>query len=138
MTPEEEFQKYALLIENYKMQLESLENQFSLLQAAILDYSKAKLTLETLKKTKQGTELLIPLGGGTFTYAKAAHTSKILTEVGGGIILEKTPAEAIKTINKRIENLQQTQETISKMSQKIQKELIETSNKAQKLLSQQK
>ena len=135
MNPEEELQRYALLIENYKAQLESLENQFSLIQAAILEYTKAKQTLEALKNTEDDIEIMIPLGGGTFTYGKATDTSKILTDIGEGLLLEKEPSEAIKNLDKRIENLQQTQETISKMSQRIQKELTDISTKAQKLLA---
>jgi len=136
MNPEEELQRYALLIENYKAQLESLENQFSLIQAAILEYTKAKITLEKLSSADENMDILIPLGGGTFTYGKATDTSKILTDIGEGLLLEKEPSEAIKNLDKRIENLQQTQETISKMSQRIQEELSDLSTKAQKLLAE--
>lgn len=136
MNPEEELQRYALIIENYKSQLESLENQFSIIQAAILEYTKAKLTLEKLSATDENVEILIPLGGGTFTYARTTDTSKILTDIGEGLLLEKEPSETIKILDRRIENLQQTQKTISKLSQRIQKELSELSIKAQKILSE--
>ena len=134
MNPEEEFQRYASLIEYYKNQLASIENQFSYLQATIMDYSQAKITLEKLKETKKDTEILIPLGGGTFAFGKANDTSKILTDIGSGIIIQKTPEDAIQTINNRIETLQRNQDSLTTMSQQINQQINEISMKAQKIL----
>jgi len=135
---EEELQRYAVLIENYRAQLESLENQFSLIQAAIAEYSKARQTVEKLGETENETEVLIPLGGGVFAYGKTITTSKVLTDIGEGILVEKTLSDAVKTLDKRIENLQQSQDTISRMTQRIQEELAEVTSKAQKLLEEQR
>jgi len=135
MTQEEEFQRYASLAEYYKEQLQSIDQQFSYLQAAVLDYNKAKITIEKIAEAEEGTEILIPIGGGTFSFAKAKDTKKILTEVGAGIVLEKNPDEATKILNRRIEDLQKNQETLSNMSKNIQQQLEEVSIKAQQFLS---
>jgi prefoldin alpha subunit len=134
----EELSKYMILIENYKEQLASLETQYSYLQAAISDYTRAKMTLEQLSKADDGTEIFVPIGGSTFIDATAKNTSKVLFDIGGGIVTEKTSDDTIKKIDKRIENLQQTQEKLSSMAQQLQTELAEISNKAQKLLSEEK
>lgn len=138
MTQEEEFQRYATLVEYYKEQLQSLEQQFSYLQAAVMDYNKAKITIEKIGESDEGTELLIPMGGGTFSFAKAKNTKKILTEIGAGIVVEKKPEDALKILDKRIEELEKNQETISNMSQNIQQQLQEVSTKAQRLLAERK
>jgi len=138
MTREEELSKYMILIENYKEQLNSLEMQYSYLQAAIADYTKAKVTLEQLSKTDDGTEVLLPIGGSTFISATAKSTSKVLFDIGGDIVTEKTSDDAIKKIDKRIEGLQQTQEKLSSMAQQLQTEAEEVSDKAQKLLAEEK
>ena len=138
MTQEEEFQRYATLVEYYKEQLQSLEQQFSYLQAAVMDYNKAKITIEKIGESDEGTELLIPMGGGTFSFAKAKNTKKILTEIGAGIVMEKKPEDALKILDKRIEELEKNQETISNMSQNIQQQLREVSTKAQRLLAERK
>jgi prefoldin alpha subunit len=135
MNEEEEIQQYAGLLEYYKRQLATIEQQFSILQATITDYAQAKITIEKMKDAKIGTELLFPIGGGTFTFAEAKDTSRILTDVGAGIIIEKTPEEAIKILDKRIENLQKNQESLTAMSQQINNQIEEISNKAQKILS---
>jgi len=138
MTREEELSKYMAMIENYKEQLNSLDLQAQYLQAAMADYTKAKITLEQLSKTEEGVDILFPIGGSTFINAKAKDTSKVLFDVGSGYITEKTSEDAIKKIDKRMENLQQTQEKISAMIQKLQVEAAEISNKAQQLLAEEK
>ncbi len=136
MSQEEEFQRYAALVEYYKEQLQSLEQQFQYLQAAVMDYGKAKITIEKIAEEKEGSEILVPIGGGTFSYATANNTKKILTEIGAGIVMEKNPAEAIEIIERRIKDLEKSQEAISNMSKNIQQQIEEVSSKAQQMLSQ--
>lgn len=137
MTKDEELARYMALIENYKEQLNSLERQHQYLQAALTDYMKAKMTVEQLSKADDGADVLLPIGGSTFVNATAKSTSKVLFDLGGGIVAEKTSDEAIKKIDQRIENLQQTQEKLASMAQQLQTEAAEVSEKAQRLLSEQ-
>jgi len=135
MTKEEELQKYMALIEQYKEQLNSLDAQFSYLQNAIMDQTKAKMTLEHLGKVDTGDDMLFPIGGGVFIDATAKKTTKVLFDVGDGIVIEKTSEDVIDKMDKRIKNLQQTEEKISSMAQKLQTEAAEISDKAQNLMS---
>jgi prefoldin alpha subunit len=137
MTNDEELAKYMALIEQYKEQMNSLQTQSQYLQAAIVDYNKAKITLEQLSNSDAGTEMLLPIGGSTFINATAKNTSKVLFDIGGGIVTEKTSEDAIKKIDKRIEDLQKNQEKLMEMIQNLQTEATEVYNKAQKLLEEQ-
>jgi len=137
MTGEEELQKHMAMIEYYKEQLRSLELQFSYLQSAIADQTKAKLTLEKLSKVKKDVDMLLPIGGGAFIDATAKNPSKVLFEVGDGVVLEKTADEAAEKIGKRINDLQQTEERISSMAQQLQMEAAKVSDKVERLLSEQ-
>ena len=137
MTGEEELQKHMAMIEYYKEQLRSLELQFSYLQSAIADQTKAKLTLEKLSKVKKDSDMLLPIGGGAFIDATAKNPSKVLFEVGYGVVLEKTADEAAEKIGKRINDLRQTEERISSMAQQLQMEAAKVSDKVEQLLSEQ-
>ena len=137
MTGEEELQKHMAMIEYYKEQLRSLELQFSYLQSAIADQTKAKLTLEKLSKVKKDADMLLPIGGGAFIDATAKNPSKVLLEVGYGVVLEKTADEAAEKIGKRINDLRQTEERISSMVQQLQMEAAKVSDKVEQLLSEQ-
>jgi len=137
MTKDEELAKYLAQIEQYKEQISSLEMQFSYLQAAINDYNKAKVTLEHLDKIDKNTEILIPIGGSTFINAVSTDTSKVLFDIGSGIVTEKKTEDVIGRIDKRLEDLQKTQDRLSSMMQQLQAEAIDISTKAQKLYEEQ-
>ena len=137
MTKEEELQKYMMLIEQYKEQLGSLDVQFSYLQNAIMDQTRAKTTVEHLGKTDNGVDVMLPIGGGAFIDATAKKTSKVLFDIGDGIVIEKASDDIVKKMDERIQNLQQTEEKISSMAQQLQTEITEITDKAQKLMSEE-
>ena len=138
MTKDEELAKHMALIEQYKEQLSQLETQYSYVQAAINEYTKARMTIEQLSKVEDGSDILVPVGGSTFIDATAKKTSNVLFDVGAGIVLERPVDDTIKKIDERIESLQKTQEKISSTAQQIQDETTETSVKAQKLMGEGK
>jgi len=136
MTKDEELTRYLALIEQYKEQLNNLEMQSSYIQSAILDYNKAKITLENLKKTEKEKDVLVPIGGSTFINANLKNPSNVLFDIGAGVIVEKKADDAIKKIDKKIEELQKTQEKVLEVMQNLQNNSAEVSAKAQKLLSE--
>jgi len=138
MSRDEELSKYAILIENYKEQLNYLDMQYSYLQTAIADCNKAKITLDQMSKTDNNTDILVPIGGGVFVNANMKNNSKVLFDIGAGLATEKNSEDAIKKIDSRIENLQKTQEKLITMMQQLQAEATEVSEKAQQLLYEEK
>ena len=137
MNKDEELNRYMVQIEQYKEQMGQLEMQFQYLHAALADYNKAKMTLENLSNADAGSEVLVPIGGGAFIGATAKNTSKVLMDIGGDLVTEKTPEDVIKKIDERLENLEKTQEKMNEMMQNLQNEAAEVSAKAQKLVSEQ-
>ena len=137
MTEQEELSRYMVLMETYKEQIEQLEIQYQYLLAAIADYQKAKMTLENLSKAKEGSEILLPIGGSTFIFANAKDTSKVLFDIGSGVVTEKTSKDALEKIDERIKNLEKTQEKITEMIQRLDTEASEVSRKAQELIAKQ-
>ena len=137
MNKDEELNRYMVQIEQYKEQMSQLEMQFQYLHAALADYNKAKMTLENLSNVDTGSEVLLPIGGGAFISATAKNTSKVLMDIGGDLVTEKTPEDVIKKIDERLENLEKTQVKMNEMMQNLQNEAAEVSAKAQKLVSEQ-
>jgi prefoldin alpha subunit len=137
MTQDEELSRYMYQIEQYKEQLNQLDMQSQYLQAALMDYNKAKLTLENLKKTDRDLEILLPIGGGTFIDASAKKSSKVLVDIGSGLVSEKNYDDAIKKIDERVKNLEKTQEKLAQMIEQVQQEATNISTKAQQIMSDQ-
>ena len=137
MSKDEDLQKYMILLEQYKEQISQLEMQSQYLQAAAMDYGKAKITLENLSKTEEGSETLIPIGGGAFIYATLKNTSKVLIDIGSELVAEKNLEDAIKKIDVRIEELQKNQDKVNAMTEQFQAEAADISAKAQKIVNEQ-
>ena len=134
MATEDEITRNLTMIEYYKEQLSSIDMQGQYLQAAIADFYKAKLTVEQLDKADDESEILIPIGGGTFLNGSLKDSSKVLVDIGAGLITEKTIDDAIKKIGERIKDLQENQEKLMSMAQKMQNEATELSQKTQQMM----
>ena len=138
MKKDEEITRNLSLIEYYKEQLNNLNYQSQITQAAILEFQKAKITIDQLKKSDKNSEILIPIGGGTYLNGLLKNESNVLVDVGSGIVIEKDLDSAIKKIDERIKNLQESQEKIVSMAQRIELEATELSEKTQKLVEESK
>jgi len=136
MTQEEEISKNLQILEYYKEQLNAVDIQAQLMQAALTDYYKAKMTIEQLRKSDEKSEILMPLGGGTFINGFVKDPQKILVDIGSGLVTEKSIDDAIKKIEERIKNLQKNQERLITTAQKLQAESNELSKKTQKLFEE--
>lgn len=138
MRQDDELQRYMMMIEQYKEEIQNLELQLQYIQAAINDYNKAKMTLEKLNKEKKDVELLMPIGGSTYITTTANNTSKVLFDIGNGIITEKKTEEAVKKIDDRLTKIHKSQEQVQSSIEQLNKEATEISSKAQQMMQQQK
>ncbi|HEC81789.1 MAG TPA: prefoldin subunit alpha [Thermoplasmatales archaeon] len=134
MTEQENVAEYMALLEAYKEQLESLEQQSTYLQALINEYTKARITIEELSKRENNAEILVPIGGGAFVPATSKDTSKVILAEGAEVFIERSAEEAVEALNKRIEDLQNSLGKLDDMAQQIQERAQEVSNTLQNML----
>ena len=134
MTNEEEITRNLTLIEYYKEELKAIELQTQYMQAAIADFHKSKLTIEQIQNAEVNSEILIPIGGGTFLNGVLKDKSKILIDIGAGLVTEKTGEDAIKKIEERIQNLQENYNKLLSIAQKIENDANELSQKTQQMM----
>jgi prefoldin alpha subunit len=136
MTKEEEITRNLTLIEYYKQQLESIDMQLQYLQSTLADYQRAKITVEQLHAVDENSELLIPVGAGTFVNGSLKNASNVLIGVGAGIVIEKTVDEAVLKLEERIKRLQENLEKMVSLGQKIQSDAEECSKKTQHMMEE--
>ena len=136
MTKEEEITKNLTLIEYYKQQLESIDAQLQYLQTVLSEYQRAKMTVEQLHAADANTEVLIPLGGGTFVNGSLKNTSNVLIGIGACLVVEKSIDEALLKLDDRIKKIQENQEKVISIRQKIQSDAEDLSQKTQKMMEE--
>ncbi len=134
MTKEEEITRNLTLLEYYKQQLESIDMQLQYLQSTLADYQRARITVEQLHVADENSELLIPIGAGTFINGSLKNASNVLIGVGAGIVIEKPVDEAVIKLEERIRRIQENLEKMASLGQKIQSDAEELSHKTQQMM----
>jgi len=139
----EKDEKTRQIQEKYLM-LQQLRNESETIQKKILEIELARSeldnTIESLEyfESLDGTvEALMNLGGGVFAYVDVKESKKMLVDIGAGVIVEKEVKEAIDTLNKRKDKMQNTVSKLEEMldtivtrAEKLQSELIELSSES--------
>jgi prefoldin alpha subunit len=94
-----------------------------MLNAVAQDLTYANMTLESLEKEKENSEILVPIGGTSYIRTKLDNPNQIIVGVGAGVSVEKTRQEAKDIINKRLEDLQKartsTQQQFAQIAERI-------------------
>ena len=134
MTQEEDITRNLTLIEYYKQQLESLDVQLQMLQSALAEYQRARLTVDQLQTNTGKTDILIPAGGGMFLNGSLAATSTMLVSIGAGYVMEKAPQDAIAKIDDHMKRIQENQERLYQLATRLQSEAEELSQKTQQMM----
>ena len=137
MDQNDELSRLMVLVEQYKEQLNQFEMQISYLQQALNDYNKAKISIENLGKQNKNSNILLPLGGGSFISADTKDPKKILVDVGAGYIVEKDTDDAIKKFQERINEINININKLNDIKSKTEQEATEVYQKAQKLYQEQ-
>ncbi len=108
---------------------EALQARINMVDAAIADLTYANKTLEGLEENRLGSELLVPIGGSSYIKAKLNDKDKVIVGMGAGVSVEKTFEEAKEVIEKRLEGLEKTRDSLQQrfgqVAQKIDEDRIE-------------
>ncbi|WP_019178396.1 prefoldin subunit alpha [Methanomassiliicoccus luminyensis] len=105
---EAELRQAMSALELYRTQLESIAQNQQLVQMSLEELARAKETLTRYKDAPEGSELLVPIGGNSFIFAKVATNSKAIVGLGTGVSVEKSMDEAVKTMESRANELVDT------------------------------
>jgi prefoldin alpha subunit len=110
---EQELRQALSTLEMYKAQAESLAEQQQIINFSLEEYSRARDTLGKWKDAAKGAELLVPVGGNSFVFAKVADNKKALVGIGSGVTVERPLEDAIKTLETRINELAEAAKKIT-------------------------
>jgi prefoldin alpha subunit len=116
---EDNTQISLMLLQEYQERMDSIYQQVRLIGELMIEYKSSQDALKELATTKQGEELLVPLGGNIFIRASVTDNEKVLTGVGAGAVVEKSISNASTFLDKRISELQSQEEQLIQMSQEI-------------------
>jgi len=122
---EEEIRRLLAAYQQYQAQADGLMQQLNLTQMTAEGLERALVAVEALDTTEVGQEMLVPIGSGSFIHGSLASKEKVVLNVGAGVSIEKTAAEAKEILKVRkaevLEGSKKLSEVLGKIDQEMQK-----------------
>ncbi len=111
--------------------MEALQRQA---QGLVTALEENRAALASLKDFPSGKDALIfPLGSGVHARGRLQDTEKVLVEIGAGVVVEKTVADATVFLQERRKKLEAASQRIQKGLTDVEAKLAEIDSKAQAL-----
>lgn len=136
---EEKMQEQIFILQQLQAESEAVQRRIVELELVQAELDKTIESLEYFESLDGSVEALMNLGGGVFAYVDVKDSKKMLVDVGAGIIVEKQVDEAIETlkrkkekVNENIAKLEQVLQQIVGQARRIQEEIAKAQAKEEK------
>ena len=124
MTNQDEIQRLARLADMNRQRLTQIEDQVVRLNNVKDEHNHVSTALANINKSTTQSSL-IPLGAGIHIPTTFNKGQTTLVDIGSGILLEKTPTEAVKILGNRISEIQTLVDTLTNEYQKTESKIQE-------------
>lgn len=122
---EEEIRRLLAVYQQYEAQAQAIVRELGLVQMTLQGLDGAVKAVEAMETAQEGQDILMPIGSGSFAYAKLASKERVLLNVGAGITIEKNTAEAKEALTARKAEVtagsKKLSDALSKIDQEMQK-----------------
>ncbi|MEM0343414.1 MAG: prefoldin subunit alpha [Thermoplasmata archaeon] len=129
---ERQFNQDISLLENARAQLDALIKQQQLIQLAIEEHVRARETIKALAKGSPGDEVLVPIGADSYIHARVSDNRNAIVGVGSGTSIRRTPEEAEKIMDSKIDDLSRAFKTVGERAAQLEAAVQELSEKIQR------
>ena len=126
---EEEVREMLTILDRYKYQAEMMGQQLNMLTVTEQELGAAWNFLESFDEIEEGSDVMVPVGGGVMVAAKISRGDKVLTSVGDSIVAEMDPKDAAHRIGQR-------RDEVREMMQQVKAGIEQTEAQAQALSQQ--
>ncbi len=128
---EQSLRESYVMLDTAKAQLEGLVKQQQLIQLAVDEHVRARETIKDLAKGEIGDEILIPLGADSYIHAKISDRRDAIVGVGAGISILRTPEEAQKILDEKIDELSRAFKSVTDKAAQLEGMIQELTDKVQ-------
>ncbi|MCX8174157.1 MAG: prefoldin subunit alpha [Thermoplasmata archaeon] len=125
---DEEVQAYLMQLEEYEKNMNALANQQELMRKSLDEHLKVLETLKNFATLEKDTEILIPLGAGVFLPGNSKNMDRVIINIGGNIFMEANMEKATDMVGKRVNNIKEAIEKISRQMAAIEREAGKITN----------
>ncbi len=115
---DKDMQGKMMELETFKAQLQQYQQQKSQIMMTVQEMMSAKATIDGIRDAKDGEEMIIPIGGGTFIRGTITDAKNVISSVGADIAVTKDVASAKKSIE---EHIKSAEESVAKLDSEMQR-----------------
>ena len=130
-----ELQQLVDALPQYENQIRYWESQLEAISNVRTDIFQAQDTLNGMMDSKDGMELMVPVGHNTSIFTNVNDLDRVLVGIGSRVYLETTREDSIKRLDKRLEGIEEAGKTYQESLQKSQKDYTAVREKAELLSS---
>ena len=132
---ERELQQLVDALPQYENQIRYWESQLEAISNVRADIFQAQDTLNGMRDSKDGMEMLVPVGHNTSIFTNVNDLDRILIGIGSRVYMETSREDSIKRLNKRLEGLEEAGKTYQESLQKAQQDYMAVRERAEQLNS---
>ena len=133
---ERELQQLVDALPQYENQIRYWESQLEAISNVRADIFQAQDTLNGMLDSKDGMEMLVPVGHNTSIFTNVNDLDRILIGIGSRVYMETTREDSIARLNKRLEGLEEAGKTYQESLQKAQQDYMAVRERAEQLSSE--
>ena len=133
---ERELQQLVDALPQYENQIRYWESQLEAISNVRADIFQAQDTLNGMMDSKDGMEMLVPVGHNTSIFTNVNDLDRILIGIGSRVYMETSRKDSIKRLNKRLEGLEEAGKTYQESLQKAQQDYMAVRERAEQLSSE--
>lgn len=100
-----------------------IAEQLDRIDSGLAEIELLKNNIDELKNIKKGAEILSPINSGIFAKVKLDENSRLLVNVGNGVVVEKTIDETKILLDDRINEMAESREKLMSQMEKIEERL---------------
>ena len=130
-----ELQQLVDALPQYENQIRYWESQLEAISNVRSDIFQAQDTLNGMMDSKDGMELMVPVGHNTSIFTNVNDLDRVLVGIGSRVYLETTREDSIKRLDKRLEGIEEAGKTYQESLQKSQKDYTAVRERAELLSS---
>ena len=132
---ERELQQLVDALPQYEDQIRYWESQLEAISNVRADIFQAQDTLNGMMDSKDGMEMLVPVGHNTSIFTNVNDLDRIMIGIGSRVYMETTREDSMNRLNKRLEGIEEAGKTYQESLQKAQQDYMAVRERADSLRS---
>ena len=130
---EELLRRLVVQLQALEATYQEIRSRLSLIDAALSEISVASLTLKGIKALENDSDILIPIGGGSFVKAKLSDSTNVIHSIGSNVSTEKTIESAQADFDNRLSDFQKIRTSLNQQLNQATTAITNIRNQIQQL-----